>query len=48
MRRPDPVELVVDGDVVPAFPGESLAAALLAAGRWMLAAATRKVVIQGG
>ena len=32
MRRPDPVEIEVDGERVAAFPGESLAAALLAGG----------------
>jgi D-hydroxyproline dehydrogenase subunit gamma len=33
VRRPDAVEIEVDGARVRAFPGESLAAALLADGR---------------
>ncbi len=31
--RPEPVRIELDGDAIEAYPGESLAAALLAAGR---------------
>jgi predicted molibdopterin-dependent oxidoreductase YjgC len=33
VRRPAPVTIEVDGEALAAYPGESLAAALLAAGR---------------
>lgn len=33
VERPGPVTIAVDGDEVQAYPGESLAAALLASGR---------------
>ena len=33
VERPEPVTIAVDGRDVPAYPGESLAAALLASGR---------------
>ncbi|MBL8669590.1 MAG: (2Fe-2S)-binding protein [Alphaproteobacteria bacterium] len=32
VQRPPPVTILVDGRLVPAFPGESVATALLAAG----------------
>lgn len=41
LARPQPVEIVVDGSPVAACPGESLAAALLVAGRRALRASPR-------
>jgi hypothetical protein len=32
--RGEPVEIMVDGDPVQAYSGETVAAALMAAGRW--------------
>ena len=33
--RGEPVEIIVDGDPVRAYSGETVAAALMAAGRWI-------------
>ena len=41
VARPTPIEILVDGETVPAFPGESLAVALYAAGRRRLRASPR-------
>lgn len=36
VERGHPFEMVVDGDVIRAYPGETVAAALLAAGKYTL------------
>jgi predicted molibdopterin-dependent oxidoreductase YjgC len=41
IARPQPVDIVVDGTPVAAYPGESLAAALFVAGRLGLRASPR-------
>ena len=33
--RGEPVEIILDGDPVQAYSGETVAAALMAAGRWI-------------
>jgi hypothetical protein len=47
IERGRPVELIVDGVVVPAFEGESVAAALLATGRRALRVSPRRAEPRG-
>jgi predicted molibdopterin-dependent oxidoreductase YjgC len=47
VRRPAPVEIEVDGEIVAAVPGESLASALLASGRRAFRRTERRGALRG-